>query len=834
MTDSSDLPPQSAPSEQVEADGNASARPNGAIPDGLVNGRYQLQSLIGTTNLGTDYVARDVLLDRDVVFKALHGHLVGDRGFIERFRAQAQSTANLTHPALASVLDWGRDPNGLDTLPGPLYYLVSERVAGRTVRELIDLNGPMPVSRVLHVLIGVTSALSYAHRADALHGGLSPDSVYVSPTGVVKVADLGLGLALGPAWQPAQDQTDIALWRTPEQFRGAPVDARSDVYQVGLLAYFLSTGRAPFPGETVEQISQRHLEVIPPAPTKLNTKLPKQVEGIIGRSLAKKPEERYQSINDQRSALVRYRESRNPSPSGDETSALGSVANGTSLAEARSGQTHTTSSNQSRNQSGNAHDARGTNDHQSGAAAGGEATSLLIADETRVRATTTSTNDNQKDGAASRLGAIADPDDEKGVLGTPEGSMADIDSPKRKRSGPVAFLIMVLLAILGVLLWFLGQQLGLFGEAKPSILVPSVKSLTSGEAEQTLAAAGLVPETQNEPNSQVPADIVFEQLPEAGTKVAKESKVRIRVSTGVGKPIVPMVVGDTIDQATTKLLQLGFAIKTVEEINDSVAPGTVTSQSPIAKTEAESGAIVTVKVATISGTVEVPDVANLTADEAKLVLTKALFRTSVNVEASQAIEKGKVIRTEPPAGTKAERGSAVVIFRSGGLAIKVPQLQGLTQQEAETKVASEAPGLKLDITTRIVVDPTEVGTVIAQSPAAAADADPGSTISIRVGIPDDRPVATKKPVVTEAPTTIAPSASGSASVEATVATSISTTPDTQPPAAATTAPAPPVEQPAPAPAPETAVVRTVPPTEAPAPQPAPVQVTPNPNPSVVP
>jgi beta-lactam-binding protein with PASTA domain len=317
---------------------------------------------------------------------------------------------------------------------------------------------------------------------------------------------------------------------------------------------------------------------------------------------------------------------------------------------------------------------------------------------------------------------------------------------------------------------------------------------------------------------------VISQVPVALTKVAKESKVVIRVSTGVVKPVVPNVVGNTVEEATSKLRAKGFSISTEDVPDESSKPGTIISQEPRAETESAAGAEVKVRVASISGTIAIPDVTNQLADDAKLTLTKLLFRTSVNVEASEKIEKGKVIRTEPPAGTKVGRGSAVVIYRSGGLGTKVPQLRGLTQTEAETKMASDAPGLKLDVTTRPVIDPTEVGTVVAQSPAANIDADPGSTVSIRVGVLDDTPATSKPrptpvPVVTnttEAPTVSgAPTASGSAAVEptvATVATVVSIAP--APPEAPATTNAPPS-------------IRTIASTEAPAPTPAPIPVTPS-------
>ncbi len=821
------------------------------IPAGLVNGRYQLQSLIGHTNLGIDFLAHDVLLDRDVVFKALSAELTEDRSFVERFRAQAQTTANLTHPGLAAVLDWGRDPNGIERIGTPAYYLVSEYCAGRTVRELVDLNGPLPMNRALHVLVGVTSALSYAHRADVLHGGLSPDNVIVSPTGVVKVSDLGLSLALGPSWQPPTDRPDMALWRSPEQFRGDPIDMRTDVYQIGLLSYFLTTGRVPFPGDSVAQIAQRQLEVVPPAPSKLNAKIPKPLEGIIGRSLAKKSAERFTSVTEQRAALIRFRESRtSTAASPDEATASPASSAGAPVAAGLAATSVLSSAIGSQKLGESASALSGQSAEKLGVdrSSSDDATSMLASpDMTRVQTKspdntvheTGNSADRSDDSTAdhltetggrehkksrserkSKTGAIADPEDVKGALAAPEGDFSELDHPK-KRSGPLAFVILVLLAILGVLLWFLGQQLGLFGAAKPSILVPDVGGKTSAQAESTISAAGLIAETVTEPNASVPNDVVISQLPVALTKVAKESKVVIRVSTGVVKPVVPNVVGNTLEEATSKLRAKGFSINPEDVPDESSKPGTIISQEPRADTESAAGAEVKVRVASISGTIAIPDVTNQLADDAKLTLTKLLFRTSVNVEASEKIEKGKVIRTEPPAGTKVGRGSAVVIYRSGGLGTRVPQLRGLTQAEAETKMATDAPGLKLDVTTRPVIDPTEVGTVVAQSPAADSDADPGSTVSIRVGVLDDSPSATKKPPTTRvpvvanttaAPTATAPSASGSAAVEPTVATVVSVAPAPTEAPATTNAPA---------------SIRTIAPTEAPAPTPPPVPVTPS-------
>ena len=792
----------------------------------LVNGRYEVRNQLRETALGADYLANDTQLDRLVIFKALSPALTTDRGFIERFRAQAQSAANLTHPGLAAVYDWGRDPVGTPELPGPLYYLIAERVPGRTLSELVGSNGPMPVDRMLHVLVGVTSALGYAHRADVLHGGLNPDTVIVSATGVVKIADLGLNLALAPSWQPGDNPpsapadaagfankhtaADIALWRSPEQFRGEPADARTDVYQLGLLAYFMATGRAPFTGEDVAQIAQRHREVIPPAPTKINSALPKQIEGIIGRSLAKKSEERYATINDQRAAFVRFRESRaaspgtaassssGPNPVGSVAAAVGAVESallGSGLATAgkpvatnddatsmigSSNLVDVNTTPAARNLAEPVPSNRVGRIDSRKAAAG-----LLSDDATQVRST----------------GAIAVDDDTE--LGEPTGNFAALDQPRRK-AGPMIALIGVLLAILGVLLYFLSQQLGLFGEARPSVTVPNVIGKSSAEAQSAIAAVGLTPDTENLPDAQTAADVVFGQFPESPVKIPAGAKVVIRVSTGAANPIVPNVVGGTADEARAKLAQRGFAIEIIEKEDPGAQPGTVISQEPQADLEegALPGSTVKVTLAILSGTVDMPDVAGKPAEDAKLELTKSQFRTTVQTEASQTVPKGQVIRTEPPAGSKVERGAPVVIFRSGGNGVIIPQLRGELEATALAKVATEAPGVKVDVTTRPVVDPTEVGTVVAQSPAAGTEVDPGSTLSIRIGKLDDAPTTTM--AVTTAPTTTAPA--GATGVG--VITAASSAPATTPATAAPTVPAT-AATPAPTPAPTAASPSTV-------------------------
>ena len=741
-------------------------------PSAVINGRYEIRALVGSTSWSNDYRARDLLLDRDVVFKALRPELINDRSFIERFRAQAQAAANLTHPALASVFDWGRDPNGFGDRPGPTYYLIAEDVGGRSVRQLIESNGPMPVDRALHVLVGVTSALSYANRAEVIHGGVSPENVAVTTTGVVKVADVGLGLALGSLWQPGENEANYALWRSPEVTRGETADGRTDVYNVGLLAYFLLTGRPPFPGDTASQIAERQRSVIPPAPSKINPRIPKPLESIIGKSLAKTPGERFNSPSELRNALVRFRDSRvtqPPSPTTD--AALAPTANptpdmaapplvleGAAAAtfdgpaaprfDAANGAGSTGFGKNDRNQSAQVDPGNGYSNSS-------DTTRIAQIDDDRTQVLKRST------------GAINEQVADKS-LGEPTGSFADLDKlPKRSSKGLVAILVVLLGLVAG--LGFLVIRT-FSPQAKATIVVPDVRGKASADAETAISSAGLNVEVREEPSDSVAQDMVIDQSPSPGAKIPENAKVIIRVSTGVPKPMVPRVIGETIDGARAKLLRAGFQVELAEKEDDTAEPGTVISQVPQADTESTPGAKVTITVATSSGTVEIPDVTQLSPEDARLALTKALFRITVQTEASQTVDQGKVVRTEPAGGQRVERGSAVVIIVSGGNATQVPDLRGKTQADAEQTL--NALGLKIDVTTRAVVNPDEVGTVITQTPSVGKEIDPGSTVAVRIGVLDASPTTTKKSTSTSVDSvssTTSPTTGGSAEVVPSVA-----------------------------------------------------------------
>ncbi len=798
-----------------------------------VNGRYQLTAWLGRTVLADEYLAHDLHLDRAVVFKALLPELAADRGFLDRFRSQAQATANLNHPAIAAVLDWGRDPSGIpdgtgSIRPGPTYYMVSEHVVGRSLTELVTANGPMPPERVAHVIIGTTAALGFAHRAGIVDGGLNPDKIRVSSSGVVKVVDLGLLRALGTGWLPADSNAEPARWMAPEQFRGEAPGERTDVYQVGLIAYYLSTGQGPYSGNTVEELRHGHQETIPVAPTKASPLVPKAMESFIGRSMAKAVDDRYSSVVEQRGAVVRLRDRLTGSvstnrrlappttPDPDATAVIAvpgppSEALRPTPPAARSIPPTPPRPDAALVQVSSYVDVDDNSDDNSD-----DSTDAFATDDTRLdtRHDLDATRVQRRRGAAG-TGAI---DADAPLPSRPDVGFEDLDR-KRPRRGLYALTLLVLLGVLAGLLFLLAKQLGVTGQSTGTVQVPAVKDLKIDEARRVMSDLGLRVETERVTSPSLEADVVLEQSPEAGVRVAEGSLVTLKVSTGTTQPTVPSVVGLSASEAQSQLAQFGLTWEIREKKDDVAEAGTVVSQEPRAESVVTPGALVILDVAVSSSKKQIPKVDGKSVEEARVDLTRDGFLIVVQSEPSNNIEKGTVIRTEPSGGTSVAKGSSVLIVASGGKAITVPSVIG--KDENSAREALQALGLIVVVKQRAEPDVSKVGKVVSQTPDTG-DVEVGATVTIRIGVEGEVVTTTKAPA-DDAP---APAPDPSPTPLQTVATPVPTAaPTTAPP---TTAAPTPVPGPVPAAAATTVpstipvvVATAAPPAPAPAPAPVP-------------
>lgn len=274
---------------------------------GLVgDGRYRLTHRLGRGGMAEVFAAEDVRLGRTVAVKLLRPDLAEDPVSKARFTREAQSVAGLNHHAVVAVYDSGEDRVGPNVIP----YIVMELVEGRTIRELlISAEAPGP-DQALIITSGVLEALAYSHQHGIVHRDIKPANVIITETGAVKVMDFGIARALHGA-QSTMTQTGMVMgtpqYLSPEQALGKAVDHRSDLYATGCLLYELLALRPPFTGETPLSVVYQHVQDAPIPPSQLpeGGQIPQELDGLVMRSLAKDPDDRFQSAEEMR-GLVQY------------------------------------------------------------------------------------------------------------------------------------------------------------------------------------------------------------------------------------------------------------------------------------------------------------------------------------------------------------------------------------------------------------------------------------------------------------------------------------------------------------------------------------------------
>ncbi|MEX2983281.1 protein kinase [Streptomyces sp. C36] len=285
----------------------------GGMPDvpemwgngGLVgDGRYRLTHRLGRGGMAEVFAAEDVRLGRTVAVKLLRADLAEDPVSKARFTREAQSVAGLNHHSVVAVYDSGEDTVGRNVVP----YIVMELVEGRTIRDLLLNAEAPPPEQALIIVSGVLEALAYSHQHGIVHRDIKPANVIITNTGAVKVMDFGIARALHGA-ASTMTQTGMVMgtpqYLSPEQALGKTVDARSDLYATGCLLYELLALRPPFTGETPLSVVYQHVQDTPVPPSQVTDTVPPELDGLVMRSLAKDPDDRFQSAEEMR-GLVQY------------------------------------------------------------------------------------------------------------------------------------------------------------------------------------------------------------------------------------------------------------------------------------------------------------------------------------------------------------------------------------------------------------------------------------------------------------------------------------------------------------------------------------------------
>ena len=648
----------------------------------VINARYELGRRIGRGGMAEVFVARDRLLDRPVAVKILFAEYAKDPLFVERFRREAMSAASLNHPNIVGVYDWGQ----VDTT----YYIAMEYVQGRTLADILQKHERLSVLQACDIALDIAAALSSAHTAGVAHRDIKPANVIVSATGHVKVADFGIARAIGAAVEQGLTQTGAvmgtATYFSPEQAQGAQPDPRSDLYSLGVIMYEMLAGEPPFTGENAIAIAYKQVH---DAPVPLRTKNPEvspAFSAIVMKCLAKDRERRYPTALALADDLRRFVD-------GKEVLAL--------------------------------------LDERAASVDAGATTQLPVVDTDA----TDETYDTQPTTVLPSTGGRG--------LGAPSSTRRGGDYPPYDEVVPRRTAVWLFGSVVSVIALI---AVAIFGfraltdeSAGANIAVPNVIGLNIEEAKSLLLDLGLTPIEDPKVRENASNDIVYEQSPTADTMARQGENVILVYNPGFVPVVVPNLIGLSVQEATDVLKQSGLRLVVDKFVASVDIPANqILLQTPTAGLGARPNSVVTVDVSGGTNTVRVPDVIG---DE-QVAATKLLtalplnFVVTVVAEASDVIEVGRVVRSEPLGDTAVAPGSPITLYVSSGKSlITVPNVIG---QDGTTS-ASQLTALGLQVTlTEQVLPPGDAlnGKVVAQSVVAGTAATPGSEIALTIGRSD--------------------------------------------------------------------------------------------------
>lgn len=609
----------------------------------LVNDRYQLRQIIGTGGMSEVYSAEDVVLGREVAVKMLRPEMARDVNFRERFRREAQNSGKLNHPNIVAVFDTGElDDDGL-AIP----YIVMERIHGHTLRDIIREDGALPASEAAEILKPVADALQASHEAGIIHRDVKPANIMLTNTGQVKVMDFGIARALDDSTS-AMTQTSAVIgtaqYLSPEQARGKPADARSDVYALGCVMYEAITARTPFEGETPFAVAYQHVQEEPTPPSELiddPSLTPTQrvnMDAVVLTAMAKHPADRYQSAWEM----------------GDDLDLL--AANKvTNAARAHIGDAEEQPTQQAPVASTRPVEEPAEEDEGSAtwmkwlAAILGAVLVALMAFFAWDFFQSDGSDDTEQTQDANtvivpevenrpRAEVVAELE-EMGLLVTVnEEANPDIERGNAIRINPAA----------GSELQKNSSVTLTVSSGREITDVPDVTGMSVDEARQALSDAGLElnPNIEESNDDNVPAGQVISQNPSGGSQISKGSEVRLTVSLGQEQVRVPDVTGLNRSQAVSMLESMDFDV----EVNavDSLEPEDQVLSASDEGNEIGRGSTVTLEVSN-GMLIKAPDLVRLNEEQAVRELREAGWTGSRSdlivrepIPTGAAVDSGKI------------------------------------------------------------------------------------------------------------------------------------------------------------------------------------------------
>ena len=544
----------------------------------IIKERYEITQLLGEGGMSYVYKATDKQLQRTVAIKTLKPNYVEQEKFVERFKREAQTAANLNHPNIVQIFDWGI---------GDEPFFVMEYIEGNTLTSIIANKKIVSMNDILFIGAQVASGLQAAHSQGLVHRDIKPGNIMITPQGKVKVTDFGI-VSL------QNEESDItktgsilgtASYISPEQAQGKPVSKESDLYSLGTVLYELITGRPPFEGDTPIATATKHITDKPEKLSTFRGNIPKGVENAVLKLLHKYPKDRFKNAEDLRA--------------------------------------------------------------------------ILLQQKNQLQALQTQEN------------------------------LVDLTSPKIKYRFTLPALVISLSIVVGTI-WTLTSifdGLPVDGGTQVVAEVPDLTGSSQTEALNDLQNLGFKVGIENSAHPEVPEGFVIKTQPPANTSTNPDTLVTIIVSVGPEAYPVPYVVDLETDRAIFVIEESGFTIGQKIEVNDDNVPiGFVISQNPMAGKKMGPGSSVDLVISSGPSLIVLGDLSKKSLEDATQILETLGLGFETVEEFSEDIEEGLVSGTLPEAGEIVTPEDIVTVIVSLGIKIEVPEVEGLSYQDAIDKL----------------------------------------------------------------------------------------------------------------------------------------------------
>jgi len=641
----------------------------------VLDGRYRVGSRVAKGGMATVYEALDMRLDRIVALKVMHLGLGDDAEFGRRFVAEARAAAKLSHPNVVAVFDQG-DDNG--TL-----FLAMEYVPGRTLRDVIRQQSPLPPARALNLLAPVLSALSAAHDAGIVHRDIKPENVLISNDGTVKVADFGLARAVTTTGNTATQGLLMGTvsYLAPELVTDGSADARSDVYSSGILLYELLTGNKPHTGDTPIQVAYAHVHADVPPPSQVVPGIPPYVDALVQRATARDRDLRpadarvfSRQVHRVRSAIEEGLQD-DPELTGDLTVPIQQM--------------------------------RQDNEYDDGYTRGHGYVEQQPRNDTIV--VPFEPQQSLLRPAAAARSAAPPPRPVAAQQGRGRGFLA-------------LFVVLALALGVGTAAWFYGVH--------RYTSTPLLVNMTAAAANTKAAEVGLTTTLANQDFSEtVPSGEVMKTDPEPGARIRKEGQVALTVSKGPERYRVPQLAGLDEEAARRALESVKLVVGQVNQsYSETVPTGRVIVFSPRFDTVMKPGDAVNLAISKGKKPIAVPDLTGKTFREANRTLKKAGFTVGRTDQFDEKVPEGRVISQTPNNGTLFAKDKVALVVSKGPALREVPNVRSKKLAEAQ-KLLTEA-----GFVVKVEKAPFNLGLnlVAGQNPAAGQKAKPGTTVVVTV------------------------------------------------------------------------------------------------------